>query len=369
MTLRGYATIAIVCFQGESTWSKKSIRDGIGGSEEAVIYMSDELSRRGYRVTVYNGKSDEIVNDKLKYVPFSHWNTHPVIYDIVIMWRNYKGGTMGLDFGNKVYLWFHDICITNNNKEFLFENKDIYGILWLTKWQRQNYVNLLPCLKDTEEMICGNGIVREQFDKDILPRDNPWSCIYSSNCERGLIHLLRAWPLIKEYFPKATLDIYYDWVFYVYKKDDIERLKFLLDSNESYDVKYHGKVGQDELHEKMRRTSLWIYTNTFAETFCITAIKMQASGVYPISTREAGLQETVLFGEPLPDQPKRGHQDLYKQWGSDCLHSILRQMGRAQNITIKDREIMRDTMLNHFTWKHVADRWESIFNKNTKFFK
>ncbi|EHJ11445.1 hypothetical protein CWATWH0003_3817t4, partial [Crocosphaera watsonii WH 0003] len=33
-------------------WAYPSIKKGIGGSEEAIIYLSQELVRLGYQVTV-----------------------------------------------------------------------------------------------------------------------------------------------------------------------------------------------------------------------------------------------------------------------------------------------------------------------------
>ncbi|HEY9653910.1 MAG TPA: hypothetical protein V6C50_00320, partial [Crinalium sp.] len=35
-------------------WAPPSVLDGIGGSEEAVIYLSQELVKLGYEVTVFN---------------------------------------------------------------------------------------------------------------------------------------------------------------------------------------------------------------------------------------------------------------------------------------------------------------------------
>ena len=39
-------------------WSPVSIDKGIGGSEEAVIYLSQELAHLGYEVTVFNRCGD-----------------------------------------------------------------------------------------------------------------------------------------------------------------------------------------------------------------------------------------------------------------------------------------------------------------------
>jgi hypothetical protein len=39
-------------------WSPLSVNKGIGGSEEAIIYLSQELVNLGYQVTVFNRCGD-----------------------------------------------------------------------------------------------------------------------------------------------------------------------------------------------------------------------------------------------------------------------------------------------------------------------
>ncbi|MEH2223851.1 hypothetical protein [Nostoc sp.] len=35
-------------------WAPPSVKNGIGGSQEAIIYLSEELFKLGYQVTVFN---------------------------------------------------------------------------------------------------------------------------------------------------------------------------------------------------------------------------------------------------------------------------------------------------------------------------
>ena len=60
------SSVAIYCYEyGNAYWGRwgpSSIEDGgggLGGSEEAVLYLSEELARRGHRVTVYADPSDK----------------------------------------------------------------------------------------------------------------------------------------------------------------------------------------------------------------------------------------------------------------------------------------------------------------------
>jgi tetratricopeptide (TPR) repeat protein len=52
--------IAILCGPGFEPWTPKSIEKGLGGSEEAVVYLGQELAKLGWKVTVYaNPESEE----------------------------------------------------------------------------------------------------------------------------------------------------------------------------------------------------------------------------------------------------------------------------------------------------------------------
>ena len=67
--------ITIFCGPGFEPWSPKSIDGGIGGSEEAVIYLSRELAKLGWRVTVYaDPGADSGEYDGVKYEPYFNFN-------------------------------------------------------------------------------------------------------------------------------------------------------------------------------------------------------------------------------------------------------------------------------------------------------
>src|ERR1700730_9245319 len=105
-------TIGIFTFDvlGLQPWDPDKIKTGITGSEEAVIYMSEKLAQRGYRVIVF-GKppenspySKETANPR--YVPFNTPLTKKL--DIAISWRMPSVGLQLKNMANKVYLWPHD---------------------------------------------------------------------------------------------------------------------------------------------------------------------------------------------------------------------------------------------------------------------
>jgi hypothetical protein len=318
-------------------YNPDSINTGIFGSEEAVIYMADILSKR-YQVDVYNRRYTPNIYT-LEFNNPRYMNAVTDIkYDIGILWRSYAD-IRGLC--KKVYSWHHDMtCFPNE----LIEKVD--GMFLLSNFQKEHYSKNL-ILKNP--LICGNGLVPAQFSK---PRTctNKYSFVYTSCYDRGLIHLLKMWPEIKEKFPSATLDLCYGWTLWTATDDERADLKETFECVKHLDVTDHEMVGHYELIDIMLRSSIWAYPCRFLETFCITAIKMQACGVVPVVVNIGALKETVAHGHIV------GSIDSYKK----CLFNALENIDYW---TDARRDAIRRDTISKWGWENVARVWESEFDK------
>lgn len=142
----------------------------------------------------------------------------------------------------------------------------------------------------------------------------PFSVGYFSAYYRGLECLLDMWLKIKEEIPEATLDIYYGWEswlalqgeddFYIRMEKKFALLK-------DYGVTVHGRVSHIELAKAMKEIQVWAYPTEFSEIHCITALKAQEAGCYPVTTNVAALAETVQCGTII--KTKKIYTDEYKQ--------------------------------------------------------
>jgi tetratricopeptide (TPR) repeat protein len=144
-------TIIIYCGPGFESWSPKSVSQGIGGSEEAVIYASKELAKLGWKVTVYGDPQENAGEyDGVNYVPHYeiNWNDN---FNILISWR--QPGLFDLPVKTKKsYLWLHDI---QNPMEYTPERVNkIDKVFFLSKWHRSN----VPNLDESKVMYTGNGL-------------------------------------------------------------------------------------------------------------------------------------------------------------------------------------------------------------------
>jgi len=86
-------SIVIFCGEGFEEWGPQTMDKGMGGSEEAVVYLSRELSKLGYDVTVYGEvnepTSDTTVEPKeyhVKYLPWKEIDKRDK-FNIFVAWR------------------------------------------------------------------------------------------------------------------------------------------------------------------------------------------------------------------------------------------------------------------------------------------
>lgn len=343
-------TVAIITYKvlNMPPWDPDSIQSGIVGSEEAVIYMSQELANLGYTVSVYGNAPEHSRYSAAGNNP-RYFSRHPQgeeTFDVAISWRMPEMASVYRQFAKKVYLWPHDVLA----HERLLTAEQVEGfddVLWLSAWQREQWSSVHPGFAKYTN-IYGNGINPKQF-KPVEQRKNPYSCIYGSNYARGLEILLDIWPTVKAQYPRATLDIYYGWQHWglLLPEQEAKMRKAVVDLASS-GVKEHGLVGHEELNRAYEKASFWTYPCIAPETFCITAIRAQLAGCVPVVNEGSALKETVRCG--------------YKSTNpQQYLEVLLNAMKEAKSISVNDRKAMGQFVLKEYTWEALAHKWKNVF--------
>lgn len=342
------ASVAIHTFKvlGAPAWDPESIKTGIAGSEEAVIYMADELVKLGHQVWVFGdppkGSRHQAPSANPRYVPIGTAASGK--FDAAISWRQPYMANALKQTASKVYLWPHDTFHGPISKE---EVEAFDGIFWLSEWQRAQWAESQKAFEGFTP-IFGNGLILEQFERG-KARENPHALIYGSNYARGLVHLLDIWPLIKYKYPKATLDIYYGWQHWGLLTQAQERdLRTKVSALKYLGVTDHGKVGHKELAEAFERASIWAYPCTAPETFCITALKAQLAGAIPVVLEGSALKETVRHGYKTDRL-------------ADYRELLMKAMKEAEETGVEERKKMGDFIVEEFTWKAIAEKWHRFF--------
>lgn len=154
----GDKDVTIFCGQGYEEWSPATMDKGMGGSEEAIVYLSRELSKLGYSVTVYGEVTEPLLDTTVEpkeyavqYLPWKEIDTRDN-FNIFISWR----APQYLErIKAKVKLCdVHDVLPV----DLIKPSADVKYLV-----KSQYHRNLYPDVPDDKFVIIGNGISKEQF--------------------------------------------------------------------------------------------------------------------------------------------------------------------------------------------------------------
>lgn len=347
-------SVAIFC--GNSVlkgWGPWSLKEGIGGSEEAVIRISKHLNNLGYKVVVYaEPLAKDGIYDGIEWRNYWEMNIQDE-FSVFIGWRNPWLFDAKIN-ARKKYLWLHDVM---DNTEFTKERLDnLDKVMLLSEYHRE----IFPSIPDRKVFRTGNGIDSHEFDNyDGKFKRNPHRIIYTSSHVRGLEHLYMIWPEVKKAVPDATLDVYYGWESYInVNKDNPERMAWkdkMIALEKNLDgVTDHGRIGQDKIMEETFKSGVWAYPCPFPEIYCIAAVKAQAAGAFPVCSNFAALNEMVQWGEKI--NMNDFNETILNEY-KDKLISILLD-DKRQN---EERELMMLWARNNKSWQSVAEQWIGEF--------
>lgn len=189
--------------------------------------------------------------------------------------------------------------------------------------------------------------------------------IWSSSPDRGLGTLLALWPQIKSMYPSARLDIFYGWNIidkliqknnspYLRKlKEDILGNIAMLGGQEA-GIYQRGRVPQKELADWQLNSHIWAYPTDFCETFCITAIEMQAAGVIPVASRLAALQETVANPELLIEGWPL-NRDYQRRW-----LKVLEDVVEGTDEHQIELQLSGRRFAEQFSWDASYNQWQDL---------
>lgn len=286
-------SIVIYCGPVLDEWADPSVVTGIGGSEEAVIYLSREFAKLGKKVTVFNGCGTmEGEYNGVTYLNYQKFNPRDT-FDTLIAWRV---SIFGFPIkARQRWVWFHDVMPTKGLLESHISSID--KVVVLSQFHRTLLPTFVP---DEKILVSTNGINPEDFIDTGVKRDHQ-RLIYASSYDRGLEHLLEVWPQVREAVPGATLEIFYGWnnIDKLIKQGDGNLLAFkkkMVALLQQPGVHENGRIGHKKLIKEYQKSGIYAYPCSYEEISCISAMKAQACGCIPVTTDFAALSETVQSG-------------------------------------------------------------------------
>ena len=326
-------------------WNDSHLEEkALGGSEKAVAYLTREFPKHydiivsGYVEDGAFGNVTYVHQNKLQSI-LDRTEFHTIIISRNICFLN--------NFNNikcfQLVLSLHDNNILNNGLSAepvleMYKNK-IDKVVTLTNWHKSNITSLYPIINPNKIEIINNGIDVLSFNANKNSNKTTNKFIWSSRSERGLHIVLNLWGNILEKIPDATLDIccYGDFP----KDDEDEKMLEIINSYDS--IIHHGKLNSIQLYDLMSKSEYWLYTSTFPETSCITAMEMLMSEVICIYYPLAGLNDTVGdYGIPV----KHGEELEPILTLSNEKKKLLRENGKKYAMTC--------------SWKNRAEQWTNM---------
>lgn len=332
---------------GSEPWDPDRVKSGICGSEESVIYMSEQLAKLNYKVVVFGNppvnSPHSVPEANPRYLKETIHDENG--FDIAIAWRWPEIGELLRKRANKVFLWPHDTLVDQLTDKQIH---DFDNVLWLSHWQRSQWISVNPHFSQFT-FVAGNGINPEQF-QPVQARINPHSCIYGSNYARGLDILLDIWVGIKKLFPGATLDIYYGWQHWKQMSNykEMKMRKQIADFG-FLNVREHGQVSHKELNKAYAQASIWAYPCTKPEVFCISALRAQLSGALPVIIEGSALKETVRHGFKCHKK-------------EEYVSTLFTALHYAEKMSLEERKTFGKFVLQEFTWEKLAHKWMQLFD-------
>ena len=366
--MTGYR-IAFYCGRSQEPWSPRSVSTGIGGSQEALIAMAAALRRLGHSIRVYNscgaaaGEYDGVV-----YEDYRAFQSRPST-DLVVVWRR-PWLASSFPPGVASYLWLEDMI---DPQAVAAAAHRYRKIIVLSRFHRQHY----SALPENKFFYSRNGIHPEHFD--LTAERDPYKVVYGSSYDRGLSQLLKAWPRVKAQVPQAHLT-----VFYGFQAARARAFELIRPSWKSYreqnpigfwfyrhkmlagmrraGAQHLGRIGHLDVARQFLSAGIWAYPTASSETSCITAMKAQAAGAWPVVIPSGAVGETAAFGArtstSADDYPGRRIPARVYQEFEALLIATLRDPAQLGPL----RAPMAASARYRFAWESIAREWSEEFS-------
>jgi glycosyltransferase involved in cell wall biosynthesis len=394
--------VAIIDIVGMSYDGDTLNKKGLGGSESAVILISQHLAKIGFDVTVFNGcNEDGAVPGKYNdvvYRPLTDISTDQTVYEVVISSRavtpfvpeslyHYNQTTnRKIDYQHfenirknarlKVF-WMHDtFCWGDDILESLVSKNFIDEIWTLSDFHAMYVMNCShPHLRNYEVLrdhmwTTRNGLVKYFDHVDINTKD-PNLFIFNANMSKGLDPLLNlVWPRIKQEIPDARLIViggfYKLGSAFAHDNEESEFMKIAGIHMDDFTITFTGIISQQEVAEISARASYFIYPAALPETYGISTIEALYANTPLLTCRFGALGETATEHSYAIDYamvPNGLYPNINTQQQVDL---FVKMVVDAYNNPIEHRRRMQalDEIKDLVGWEVTALEWKQhIYSK------
>lgn len=321
---------------GWKSWNGRTLaEEGLGGSETNIIKFAEEIAKKnGFLVTIFCNTPKTEKFNKVTYENIAECadllsKNH---YDKVYINRYPEYIPICAKAKIKdIYVVLHDLL--RESYEVFLEMNSLKNIFVLTDWHKEYVVEKAPVLAEKVKTI-SYGVETPPY----RVTKTPYSFIYSSFPNRGLLHLLEMFPEIRKRYPTAILNVFCD-LEHSYSNQNFPEMMIEIKSLIKQEgVVNHGWVSQTVLQKHWAMTHVWLYPCIFRETFCRTALEAAVNNVFCITSDLAALKNTVLMnnGVRIVGDPST------KEWQNNALKVLFRVLDKPK--------LMNQFIRNNYKW-------------------
>lgn len=309
-------------------------KQGLGGSESAIILVAKELSALNFDVTVFNNcnidHASPGIYDNVTYRPLSDLaKDHD--FDVIISSRTVIPFTPPADYPKlndnrclpfqsmNLYdrilskaqmriLWMHDtFCLGDGLIEDLAVSNRITDIFTLSDWHLTYIANCnhgrmrnFEVLK-RKLFITRNGARNYHKEVNITAKDRDLF-VYNASATKGMIPLVeKIWPKVKQHIPQAKLKViggYYRFSKSSAPDDQEKKWREMANDqrNADLDIEFTGVIPQRDIADILTKANFMIYPAAFPETFGISTLESLLYNTPVLTCRFGALEEIALEG-------------------------------------------------------------------------
>ena len=336
-------------------------KEGIGGSETAVVYLSKYLSE-DYNVFVFGNPNKEHITEEgviyKHYQDYEKWQDFNLT-DYLIVERKPSFINNNLRAG-KIILDHHDQFYTFGER---FKNENLIWKHFARSPFHANELMRAHKIPEGKIIVIPNGINLSLFNNKV--EKSPHRMLWASSPDRGLEIVLENWVKIKREFDDAKLIVCYgfeNWDKSIEQSgDELQRktrdnIKELMKQD---GIEYKGKINQRELAIEYQRAEVlpfpragrkdasWINWATY-EIICLEAmaggsvIVASNIGALPTTIEDAGIR---VEGDPYS-------KEFQDKWLKELL-KVLSSKRYKDKYLEKGFERVKD-----FDWERIAQIWK-----------
>lgn len=339
--------IVYMCGAFSIDWNPEDKK--LGGSEQAVINLSEQWVKLGKKVIVYGEIPNKILNGVV-YKPINEFN-YNIEYKNVILWRNYGLSTI-IPFNIKakfIAADIHDNFINSGLEVFKKYYSKCNKIFLKSNYHKECLMNKVDKnIESNNIVIIPNGIRVNEFK--IKPESierNPYRFCYCSCYTRGLDKIItQLWPIIYNYEPRAELHVYYG----MNGIRDNKYRNYMTTLLAQPGVMDHGRQPIEMIvREKYLSTFHFYITNTELEIDCISIRESLVAGCIPL------LSNFGVFKE---------RQGLHFEFGNEkeikmAAINIINLLKNPDKLNKFREKIKSDPTI--VDWKTIAHEWIKHF--------